>query len=74
MGQLERSLGVTGYGEFSTELFWPWAEHTYPLELHRRRLIEEAKRWARSCFFRPVIESQPVNVIPAEPEEMKYAS
>ena len=45
-GQLGRVLGVDGYQQFATELFWPQAEHTYTLELHRHRLIEEIKNWA----------------------------
>ncbi|PYX50742.1 MAG: hypothetical protein DMG76_33920 [Acidobacteria bacterium] len=45
-GQLARVLGVAGYQQFCTELFWPQAEHTYTLELHRRRLIDAIKTWA----------------------------
>lgn len=45
-GQLGRILDVNGYPQFCTELFWPQAEHTYRVELHRRRLIEEIKVWA----------------------------
>jgi hypothetical protein len=45
-GQLRRVVGVERYHQFCTELFWPQVEHTYPLELHRRRLIEEVKTWA----------------------------
>ncbi len=45
-GQLGRVLGVDGYEQFSTELFWPQAEHTYTLEQHRRRLIKEIRAWA----------------------------
>ena len=45
-GQLGRVLGVNGYQRFCTELFWPQTHHTYWLELHRRRLIEEIKTWA----------------------------
>ena len=45
-GQLGRVLGVNGYQQFCTELFWPHADHTYRLELHRRRLMEEIKTWA----------------------------
>jgi pimeloyl-ACP methyl ester carboxylesterase len=45
-GQLGRVLGVDGYDQVCTELFWPQAEHTYKLELHRRRLTEEIKTWA----------------------------
>ena len=45
-GQLGRVLGVKGYQQFCTELFWPQTHHTYWLELHRRRLMEEIKTWA----------------------------
>jgi len=45
-GQLGRVLGIEGYQQFCTELFWPQAEHTYTLELHRRRLIDTIKIWA----------------------------
>jgi serine aminopeptidase S33 family len=45
-GQLGRVVGVDGYRQFCTELFWPQAEHTYTLDLHRRRLIEVVKSWA----------------------------
>lgn len=45
-GQLGRILGVDGYEQFCTELFWPQTEHTFPLELHRRQLMEEIKAWA----------------------------
>jgi Serine aminopeptidase, S33 len=47
-GQLGRVLGVEGYQQFCTEVFWPQAEHTFALEPHRRRLIEEIKTWARN--------------------------
>jgi hypothetical protein len=46
LGQMERVLGVDGYQQFCTELFWPQAGHTFGLELHRRRLIEAIKTWA----------------------------
>lgn len=45
-GQLGRILDVEGYQQFCTELFWPQAQHTYPLELHRRQLMDEIKTWA----------------------------
>ncbi len=45
-GQLGRVLGVDGYQQFCTELFWPNAEHTYTLDLHRRRLMEVVRTWA----------------------------
>jgi len=46
LGQFGRTLGVAGYQRFCTELFWPQAAHTYTLEVHRRRLIDEVKNWA----------------------------
>jgi len=45
-GQLGRVLDVGGYRQFCTELFWPQAQHAYPLELHRRQLMDEIKTWA----------------------------
>lgn len=45
-GQLARVAGVEGYRRFCTELYWPEAAHTYDLDAHRRRLIEEVKTWA----------------------------
>jgi pimeloyl-ACP methyl ester carboxylesterase len=51
-GQLGRVLGVNGYQQFCTELFWPHVDHTYRLELRRRRLIEEIKTWA-GYYVRP---------------------
>ena len=51
-GQLEAVLGIEDYRRFSSELFWPRTEHTYPLELHRRRPIDEVTNWAR-VFVRP---------------------
>lgn len=51
-GQLRRVLGVNGYQEFCTELFWPQADHTYRLELHRQCVIEEIKTWA-GYYVRP---------------------
>ena len=46
IGKMGRVLEVEGYQQFCTELFWPHADHTYSLDLHRRRLIEEIKTWA----------------------------
>jgi hypothetical protein len=45
-GQLGRVLGMEGYQQFCTEVFWPQATHTYTLELHRRRVMDEIKTWA----------------------------
>lgn len=45
-GQMGRVLGVDGYDEFATELFWPQMRHTYPLETHRLQLMDEIEAWA----------------------------
>jgi hypothetical protein len=74
VGQLESILGIDGYRQFCTELYWPWAEHTFPLDLHRRRLIEEVKRWAHGFYLRPVTEQHRVDAIPARLEGVGYAS
>ena len=52
LGQLGRTLDVVGYQRFCTEIFWPQMAHTFTLELHRRRLIEEIKNWAGD-YIRP---------------------
>jgi hypothetical protein len=52
LGQLGRTLDVVGYQRFCTEIFWPQMAHTFTLELHRRRLIEEIKNWAGG-YIRP---------------------
>lgn len=48
VGQLGRSLRVNGYEQFCTELFWPQVDHTYSIELHRRRLAEAVKTWTKT--------------------------
>lgn len=45
-GQFGDVLDIDDYQQFCTEAFWPQAEHTYPLEAHRRQLIEDIKLWA----------------------------
>jgi hypothetical protein len=37
---------VESYHQFCTELFWPQVDHTYTLEVHRRRLVGEIETWA----------------------------
>jgi pimeloyl-ACP methyl ester carboxylesterase len=45
-GQMDRVLSLGGYQKFCTELFWPDVQHTYPLEVHRLRLVKTIKSWA----------------------------
>jgi len=63
IGQLGRVLGVPGYREFCTELFWPQSDHTFSLELYRRQLIESIKNWA-SDSFTPEIRTLDLRVLP----------
>lgn len=46
LGQMGDVLGLDGYDEFCTERFWPQVEHTYPIEQHRRQLIDAIRSWA----------------------------
>jgi len=52
IGQMGRALGVDRYQQFCTEIFWPQVDHTYRLELHRRRVMEAVKTWAVN-YVRP---------------------
>ncbi len=45
-GQLGQVLKVEGYRDFCVECFWPEVEHTFSLEVHRRKLVAEIKTWA----------------------------
>ena len=45
-GQMGRVLGLDDYQDYCTEHYWSGASHTYSLELHRAKLIEEIKTWA----------------------------
>ena len=46
LGQLGRTLEVPGYQQYCTERFFPDVAHTFDLEQHRRRLLNEVKEWA----------------------------
>jgi pimeloyl-ACP methyl ester carboxylesterase len=70
-GQLGRVLDVDGYEQFCTELFWPQAEHTYRLELHRRRLIEAIKIWA-AHFWRSSIRAEVDNSFQQSPSPIGF--
>lgn len=52
-GQLKGVMAIDGYDRFCTELFWPHAEHNYPLESHRRQLIDTLTTWASTQHTRP---------------------
>jgi hypothetical protein len=51
-GQLADVLDFDGQDQTSTEVFWPDVEHTYMLDVHRQRLIEEVVAWATTRFLR----------------------
>lgn len=46
-GQFRDALGVDGYDDFATELFWPSVNHVFPTDLHRTRLMDKIETWAR---------------------------
>ena len=46
LGQLKSVMAIEEYDQYCTELFWPHAEHNYPLESHRRQLIDTLSTWA----------------------------
>jgi len=46
LGQLENVMAIEKYDQCCTELFWPHVEHNYPLESHRRQLIDTLSTWA----------------------------
>ena len=45
-GQMGRVMSVEGYNDYCEEIFWPHADHTYPLASHRDHLVEKIKAWA----------------------------
>lgn len=57
-GQLERVIGVDGYRQFCTELYWPEAEHTFTLEVLRARLIAEIGAWASAYAIERKLNGQ----------------
>lgn len=46
LGQLGRILKLPGYEQYCSERFYSTASHTFELERHRRRLLNEVKEWA----------------------------
>jgi len=45
-GQMGRVLELDDYQDYCAEHYWPGASHTYSLEFHRAKLIDEIKAWA----------------------------
>jgi len=46
LGQLGQTNSLPGYEQYCTERFFSTAGHTFDLEQHRRRLLDEVKVWA----------------------------
>lgn len=55
LGQLGRVLKLPDYEQHCAERFYSTASHTFELEQHRRRLLNEVKEWA-SGYLQPQIE------------------
>jgi hypothetical protein len=49
-GQFVRALHIDGLDKCCEEVFWPLAEHLYPVEVHRQRLVDKVKDWAKQHF------------------------
>jgi hypothetical protein len=49
-GQLGQVLDFGDEDQTSTEIFWPDVEHTYMLDVHRQRLIDEVVAWGVQHF------------------------
>ena len=49
-GQLSDSLGLSLGESKLTEIYYPEADHTYPLVIHRMRLIDEVLQWVAKHF------------------------
>jgi hypothetical protein len=47
-GQLAKVLAVPEYSQYCTEEYWPDAEHTYKMEIHRQKLINRILRWIKA--------------------------
>jgi hypothetical protein len=45
-GQLARVANLGDADDLCTEVLWPETEHIYPLDIHRRRLMELVRTWA----------------------------
>ncbi len=52
LGQLAQTISVPGYEQFCMERFFSAAGHTFDLEHHRRRLLDEVKLWSAG-FLQP---------------------
>ncbi len=44
-GQLVRALNIPGLSSCCEEVFWPEAEHLYPVQVHRDRLVRNIASW-----------------------------
>lgn len=45
-GQFTAAMDIAGLEQLSEEIFWQNVKHTYPVEVHRNRLIEAVTDWA----------------------------
>lgn len=44
-GQFCRAMGVEGLEQITEEVFWPHAEHIYPVQTHRDQLLQKIATW-----------------------------
>ena len=46
-GQLKDSLSLEAGEDFVTEVFFPTAQHTYPIQSHRQALVSTVADWMK---------------------------
>lgn len=49
-GQFSSAMGIDGTEQIIEEVFWPNAKHIFPIDAHRKRLIETVTTWA-GCYL-----------------------
>lgn len=49
-GQFARGLEISGIEACIEEVFWPQAQHLYPIAAQRQRLIEQLSQWYQQHF------------------------
>ncbi|BHH86274.1 alpha/beta hydrolase family protein [Desulforhopalus sp. 52FAK] len=51
LGQFSRTMGVEGLEQITEEIFWPNAEHIYPVEVHREQLLQKIASWGNKHYY-----------------------
>ncbi len=46
-GQFVRALNISGLERCCEEIYWPQAEHLYPVQIHRDQLVRDVSAWGK---------------------------